>query len=143
MTWSYSGDPADDDLNATRFLIGDTDSSDQLVSDEEIEFLISSEDSVYLAAATALEALSSKFARENSISGDGLSVSAQRSQAFQQRAVELRKQDKRVRRKGGLPEFTGAKRTRPKDSEYQPHVFGEEMHDIPGGSDEDDLLSNQ
>ena len=36
MAWSYSGDPADSALDAVRFLIGDTDTNDQLLDNEEI-----------------------------------------------------------------------------------------------------------
>jgi hypothetical protein len=36
MTWSYSGDPSSSAMNSIRFLIGDTDTTDQLLSNEEI-----------------------------------------------------------------------------------------------------------
>ena len=36
MTWTYSGDPATNARDSIRFLVGDTDTNDQLVSDEEI-----------------------------------------------------------------------------------------------------------
>lgn len=40
MSWSYSGDPSTGDKDEYRFLIGDTDESDQLLSDEEIEYTL-------------------------------------------------------------------------------------------------------
>ena len=40
MGWSYSGNPADSAKDEVRFLIGDTDREDQLLSDEEITFLV-------------------------------------------------------------------------------------------------------
>jgi hypothetical protein len=41
MGWSYSGNPADSAKDEVRFLVGDTDRDDQLLSDEEIAFMIS------------------------------------------------------------------------------------------------------
>jgi hypothetical protein len=32
MTWSYSGDPSSSSTDAVRFLVGDTDTNDQLIS---------------------------------------------------------------------------------------------------------------
>ena len=37
MTWTYSGDPADNDLDELRFKIGDTDPSDPELQDEELQ----------------------------------------------------------------------------------------------------------
>ena len=39
MTWTYSGDPSANARDAIRFLIGDTDTTDQLLSDEEIAWV--------------------------------------------------------------------------------------------------------
>jgi hypothetical protein len=40
MSWSYSGNPANSTLDKCRFLIGDTDSTEPLFQDEEIQSLI-------------------------------------------------------------------------------------------------------
>jgi len=40
MTWTYSGNPANSSSDAVRFLIGDTDTTDQLISNEEIAYLV-------------------------------------------------------------------------------------------------------
>lgn len=63
MSWSYSGDPSTSDLDAVRFWIGDTDQADQLVQDEEIDFLLGRYSDPLAAAAHAAEALAAKFAR--------------------------------------------------------------------------------
>ena len=39
MTWTYGGDPASNARDAIRFLIGDTDTNDQLLNDEEIAWV--------------------------------------------------------------------------------------------------------
>ena len=40
MSFSYSGDPKDGALNEARFLIGDTDESNPIMQDEEIQYII-------------------------------------------------------------------------------------------------------
>lgn len=64
MSWNYSGDPASSNLDAVRFLIGDTVSTDQQVSDEEITWLLSTSSSdVSQAAILAIESLIARYAR--------------------------------------------------------------------------------
>lgn len=64
--WTYSGDPTDSAKDEVRFLIGDTDSSTQLISDEEINYLVGIHPAVvgsanYLAAAAAARAVAGKY----------------------------------------------------------------------------------
>lgn len=40
MSFSYSGNPSDSELDAARFLIGDTDASSPIMQDEEIQYII-------------------------------------------------------------------------------------------------------
>lgn len=40
MAWSYSGNPADSEKDALRFMLKDTVESDPLLQDEEIEFIL-------------------------------------------------------------------------------------------------------
>ena len=60
MTFTYVG-PATSDRDKVRFLIQDVDTTRQLMSDEEIAWLISEWGDVYEAAANAAEALAAKF----------------------------------------------------------------------------------
>lgn len=62
MTWSYGNDPLNSDLDAVRFLIGDTDSSDPLLQDEEINYLLNSYN-VQNSAYYASRSIAAKFAR--------------------------------------------------------------------------------
>ncbi len=41
MSWSYSGDPSSSPLDEARFIMGDTDINDPVLSDEEINYMIS------------------------------------------------------------------------------------------------------
>ena len=63
MSWSYSGDPGASDLDEVRFLIGDTDTDDQQLSDEEINYLLTSTGSVQAAALGAARSLWAKYSR--------------------------------------------------------------------------------
>lgn len=63
MTWTYSGDPGASALDEVRFLIQDTDQDDQLLSDEEIEYLIDVYVDPYSAAVAAVISLIGKASR--------------------------------------------------------------------------------
>ena len=92
MTWSYSGNPASSEKDAVRFLIGDTDTTDQLLSDAEINYVIAeSGGSIYQAAHDACYAIAGKFSRMASSKSVGdMSISyADRAQAFFALANEL------------------------------------------------------
>lgn len=82
MTWSYGGDPANSVIDRVRFLSGDTDTSNQQVSNEEISFLLSENNSdAYLSASGVCEAAASKASSKADYSrsvGD-LSISTQYS----------------------------------------------------------------
>jgi len=94
MAWTYSGNPANSALDQVRFVIGDTDSANQLLSNAEIDWLISARGNASLAAPNAAEAIAAKLAHESDSSksvGDlslSLSLSA-RSQKFYDLADRL------------------------------------------------------
>ena len=60
--FTYTGDPANSSRDAVRFLIGDTDSAKKIFTDGEIDWTLSEEANVYLAAATASKAAAAHFA---------------------------------------------------------------------------------
>ena len=64
MTWSYVANPAASPTATVHFLIGDTDTTDQVASDEECAWALSVEgNSVWLAAANVAEAKARSYAR--------------------------------------------------------------------------------
>lgn len=80
MAWTYGGDPSANNRDKVRFLIGDTDSTNELLQDAEITFLFNEWNSnAYLAAAHACDSLAAKFAgkADNSKSVGDLSISTQ------------------------------------------------------------------
>lgn len=73
MTWSYSGNPGASDLDRIRFLIQDTDTSDQLFTDEELTYLNTAYGDPYSAAIAAVSTLiakGSRVAEESKTVGD-------------------------------------------------------------------------
>jgi hypothetical protein len=40
MSWTYSGNPADSQRDEVRFMLGDTDETEPIMQDEEIDYLI-------------------------------------------------------------------------------------------------------
>lgn len=82
MTWTYSGDPSSSVRDAVRFTVGDTDETEELVSDEEIDYLLTIHNGVGMAAVGAARAIAAKYSRKSDQSravGD-LSLSQQYSQ---------------------------------------------------------------
>jgi hypothetical protein len=76
MTWTFSGDPANSNLDHVRALIGDIDTTDQLVTDEIINFqLAQNADDVFLAAEAVCLGLAAKFARKVDTSVESVRVS--------------------------------------------------------------------
>lgn len=94
MTWTYSGDPSSHDRDKVRFLVGDTDTTDQLVSDEEIAYLLTEAGDPYRAAHDACMAIAAKFTRKaQSKSVGDLSISyADRAAAFREQAAAILRQ---------------------------------------------------
>lgn len=73
MSFEYT-DPSDSDKDHVRFLIGDTVEKDAMLTDEEINFVVSQNASVYMAGSAAAEACAAKLAREVSNSLEGASI---------------------------------------------------------------------
>jgi len=95
MSWSYSGSPADSDLDEVRYRAGLTKTGEQYASDQEINFCIAEESNNIAAAALVCESVAAMLAREVDIrAGPGGELSlkmSQASDAFYARAKALRK----------------------------------------------------
>jgi hypothetical protein len=114
MTWTYGGAPGTTSAatrrDAVRLLVGDTDTTDQQTSDEEIAFALSQgSDDVYIAGAVICRALSGKFARLVDTSVESVSSSySQRATQYAELAVRLTKDSKRLGSGGlGVPDAGG------------------------------------
>jgi hypothetical protein len=87
MTWSYN---IATDIGKVRFAVGDTDTTDQQLQDEEINYLLTSFGSVAGAAVAAARAIAAKYARLVSSSVESVSESAEQRYAhYTQLAAQL------------------------------------------------------
>ena len=74
MTATYSGDPTTTPLDKVRFLLGDTNVSAALASDEEIGAVLVDQANPYVAVVIMAEALAAKYARKMDLTVGGTSV---------------------------------------------------------------------
>lgn len=137
ITGTYSGDPKTSTRDLVRFLIGDTDTSDWLLDDREIDYQLESIPPPYLAAAACCEAIAARFSRDVTKSMGGLSVSAsERVTHYTELAAALRKQHRRkvliVPYVGGLSQSDKVSSLDDSDA-VQPN-FRIGMDDLPSSS---------
>ena len=104
MSWSYSPSDlntttASGRLNTVRLLVGDTDTTDQLVQNEEITFALSQTgDNVYYAAVWICRTIAAKFSRMVTTTLDGaLSANySDKAKQYHQLAVQIEAQGKKT-----------------------------------------------
>ncbi len=90
MAWTYSGDPSLSDLDMVRWLVGDTDSSDQIVLDEEIDAAVDRYGSPERAAGKIALGISAKFARlYDKAAGDVRKSMSQKAENYRKLGDEL------------------------------------------------------
>lgn len=91
MAWTYSGDPNSSDRDMVRFLIADTDTDDQKLSDAEIDAFLGTNDTVQYAALVCVKYLVTKYARECDYKIGPESVTAsQRYKQYRQLYAEMK-----------------------------------------------------
>jgi len=110
MSWSYTGDPTSSAKDETRFLIGDTDSTDQLLQDGEIAYLLAKYNNAPLSAAIrACETIMAKFARMADETVGRVRIAFnQKYKAYAEMKTELRA---RIAIEGTIPYAGGISRT--------------------------------
>lgn len=154
MTWTYDGAPGTSDAagrrDSVRFLVGDTDTNDQQVTDEEITFALNSAaDDVYLAAAITARAISGKYARRVDTSVESIRSSySQLRENYLKLAQRLEKQAKKYGSVGmGVPVAGGISvseiDSNEENSDRPDPAFRRRMfRNPPDGYDEDDYSLN-
>lgn len=150
MTWTYTHDPANSIRDRIRFLTGDTDADDGLVSDEEIAWVVSEVTgrsnpssvnlrSTYQIAWRVMSAIAAIFQRQVNVRLGKLGVSAgERAKAAEARVAELR--DLAYRSAGHPKPWAGGLSKTGKESTYDdPDTvqarfrrgqFQEQFHDL-------------
>jgi hypothetical protein len=136
--FSYSGDPSSSDLDAVRFLCGDTNKDAYFLSDAEIRYLLEfsaamdsshNEVNVPAAAGAAAESIAAQLSREVSYSADGVSVSADSlATKFYDMAGKIRTLSRRSDIIAG-PDVGGILVAEVYDSSIRPLVWAVGMHD--------------
>lgn len=138
MTWTYSGNPASSTLDAARFWVQDTDTNRQLLSNEEINYLIGVGTGLWgeplglAVAAVAADVIVGKLAAEVDISADGVSISvAALSDKYQKLADHLRETYGRIAGAGAEPLAFGIDAISVPDFGVRPPSFGKGFMDNP------------
>lgn len=135
MTWTYLPDFTKQ-RDRVRFEVGDTDSTDPLLQDEEIAYAASQEPDDLGAAARCCESLSKRFARLADMAEGTFNIKlSQRSKAFVDMAAALRIRQAKV----ALP-YVGGESISDKtaidaDTDRVAPAFFREMMDNPGAED--------
>lgn len=92
MTWTYTPDFTTT-RDQVRLLIGDTDTTDQQMQDDEIAYLATLYGSALRAASAACRSLQAKYARQADTAIDDIKVSSsQRAKAYGELAASLEAQ---------------------------------------------------
>ena len=90
MAWTYSGDPSKSDRDWVRWRVGDTDSSDKLQTDAEIDAAVTTYGTKYLAAAQIALSIAAGYARRVDTAMGKLKIShSQRVQYWTDFAMKL------------------------------------------------------
>jgi len=138
VAWNYTGDPANSDRDAVRFLVGDTCEADPLLQDAEVDFVISEQTTNELAAAYCLRALAARFSRQVTKKIGDVSVNcSDLAKAFAERADELDPNGITKNVPLALPSFGGLsideKDSLAEDEDAVQPSFSRGMNDMPGG----------
>jgi len=139
--WTYTGDPSANNKDEVRFLIGDTDNTDQIVTDEEITYAIAQESNNTLAAIRVVRAVIGKYAKKvDKAVGDLKISSSQMVEHYKDLLLYLEEQ--RLHADPPMP-FAGGisisqKDTVEADSDRVEPSFTKGMHDNPEHSDKKD-----
>jgi hypothetical protein len=136
MPWTYGGDPANSQLDAVRFLVGDTNSDEQLSTDGEINFALGQSANIYFAAAIVARGIAAAFARGVFTKFDAVSQNlGKNSEHYLTLAMSLEEQG----RKYGAPSLGiaagGIKESEmlraAQDTDRRHPAFGTDQHNNP------------
>jgi hypothetical protein len=132
VTFSYIA-PGVSDQDTVRFLIQDTTEAEAKVSDEEIQWAITTWMPLYgtvqYVASTIAETIAARYAQEASYSADGVSVSlGPVGDQYRALAANLRMQHQAVR-VGAVPDVGGMTPGEVTPEDIAAFAFGTGMHD--------------
>jgi len=131
MTWTYSGNPGASDRDAVRFAIGDTDTNDQQLTNEEIAYLLTVAGSVVAASCSAIRKLIAKYVRLVDQTTGQISIT------YSQRASQYRALLSDIQDDGPVAAYAGGisisdKESVESDTDRDPPAFHRGLTDNPG-----------
>ncbi len=130
-TYSYSGDPSSSSLDAVRFAIGDTQSTDWQMSNEEINYLLSGQPSITLAAIGCCKRLIAKYARLATQAVGRVSVQyKERRENYEALLVQLQRDYAPAIYSGGIS--VSDKESQNEDTDYDKPTFSRHMDERKG-----------
>jgi len=136
--WHYSGNPGDSNIDEIRFYSQLTDTDDQRLSDEELTFLRTKEDTNVGAAARACETLAAKYAAEVDVkvgsAGEFSIKSSQLSAQFSSIAATLRKEAAKHASPWSAGISVSEKEAQEADTDRVEPAFTRDQFDGVGGS---------
>ena len=144
MGWTYAGDPSANDRDFVRFEVGDTDTTDQLVTDEEIAGAVSVWGNKWRAASNVAKAIAGKFARRVDTTMGKLKISySQRVKHYMDLAKTL---EAEAKKHGAAAPWAGAisqdlKKAEEDDSDRVQPAFVVDQFDFPPTSHVDNQIS--
>lgn len=135
-SWTYTGDPANVQLDEFRFLVQDADDNLHLLSDGECQYLIDKwlprYGSITYAASVGAAVISRKFAGVASVSADGVTVNvSDLSDRYAKVAAALRDEHERGQTVEGEVDLTNLMAGDQNDPSIDPLVFAMGLFDNP------------
>jgi hypothetical protein len=135
MVWTYDGNPTTD-IEKVRLHIGDTDTTDQQLNDDEVQLMLTNHGSVEQAALGACDLLIAKYSRRPDKSVGALKISAsQIRQGYRELKSALRATfglQWGAIYAGGIS--VDDKATDQDDTDRVVPAFTREMHEYPGAA---------
>lgn len=91
MTWTYTAQPQNVKIDAVRLTIGDTDTNDQQLQDEEIQYFIDTNNQdILIASIAAARALQGRYSRQaDEVTGEVEVKFSQRAKAYKELVLQL------------------------------------------------------
>lgn len=130
--WTYSGNPADSESDAVRFMVGDTIESRPLLDDKEVEWIVSQATNLNIRAALACEALWSRFVAISDYTVGSVSKKFSDIAAkFKERAAQFRAEATKNALVSFPAHLVSTKSALKSDSELTTPQFGIGMADSP------------
>lgn len=143
MTFTYDEADISTDLAKVRTILGDTDSADPLLSDEQINYYLSVQANVFAASSMAAQAIQAKYSRLADTSVESVSVKySQKAAAYAKLSEDMNRRSLESASNIPLPSVLGVSKdaidTQRADSDRVQSKFYMDKFSNPPEADSDD-----